>query len=82
MILGLQLIMGRVTELRPTKFWLHNTEAIFRLVGNVDSMQLKSHLVLAYNLWTEIKWVIDKIIIHISRNKVDCHIEQRVYTNG
>ena len=61
-IFGLQIArVCKVNDFRSITIWLDNVEVIRRLDGSSDTAQLKSHLVLNYESWTETRWVIDKI---------------------
>ncbi len=62
--------------------WIDNAEVLSRGKGSKFKDNIKGHMALDYDLWRVMKMLQKKITIPLRWEKVDSHIETRVYAEG
>ena len=81
---AIQIHLG--SEQMPNKFgvdiWIDNAEVLSRGINTKFKESIKGHLVLDYDMWRVMNMLQEKIVIPIRWNKVDSHIEEKVYVEG
>ena len=62
--------------------WINNAEVLSRGRNPTFKDNIKGHMVLDYDLWRVMKMIQQKLTISLRWEKVDSHIETRVYADG
>ena len=81
---AIQIHMGndRVSSTYEVDIWIDNAEVLSRGQNTGYKDGIKGHLVLDYDMWSIMNMLQKKIVFTLRWNKVDSHIEDRIYAEG